>query len=159
MDRDELRQIVREVLAEEIARIRRERGGKGEAPRPLVREEVVAIRSDMELGAFVRRLAEILKDGRSREEIVEGRWVFRLSPGSVAAQSRPALPHHGAGAALPPAAPAHVSATIDRGIVSERQIEALPVGTGRLLVGKSVRFTPLARDRLRVRGIEVERSG
>jgi hypothetical protein len=157
MTRDELAQIVREVLAEEIARYRRDRGsGEG---RPRIREEVVAIRSDMELAAFVRRLADILKDGRNREEIEQGRWVFRLSPRSAAAQSVPALPHQGAGAAAPPAAPAHVSATIDRGIVSERQIEALPIGTGRLLVGKSVRFTPLARDRLRVRGIEVERSG
>jgi hypothetical protein len=158
MKPDELRQIVRDVLAEEIARVRRERGGASEAPRPRTREEVVSIRSDMELGAFVRRLAEILKDGRSREEIEQGRWVFRLAPGSAMAQSAPALPHHGAGALPPPAAPATVSAKIDRGIVSERQIEALPDGTSRLLVGRSVRFTPLARDRMRFRGIEIERT-
>lgn len=159
MDRDELRQIVRDVLAEEIARLRRERSGSiSESPRPRVREEVVSIRSDMELGAFVRRLAEILKDGRSREEIEERRWVFRLAPGSATAQATPTLPHHGAGALPPPAAPANVSAAIDRGIVSERQIEALPNGTGRLIVGKSVRFTPLARDRLRLRGIDIERT-
>ena len=60
---------------------------------------------------------------------------------------------------MPIAAPANLSATIDRGIVSERQIEALPAGTSRLLVGKSVRFTPLARDRLRLRAIDIERTG
>ena len=159
MNRDDIRQIVRDVLAEEIARFRRERGGGSDAPRPHVREEVVSIRSDMELGAFVRRLAEILKDGRSREEIEQGRWMFRLAPGSITAQSTPSLPHHGAGSPMPIAAPANVSATIDRGIVSERQIEALPHGTSRLVVGKSVRFTPLARDRLRLRAIEIERTG
>lgn len=159
MNRDDIRQIVRDVLAEEIARFRRERGAAGEAPRLRIREEAVSIRSDMELTAFVRRLADILKDGRSREEIEQGRWVFRLAPGSLTAQSAPALPHHGAGAPMPIAAPAIVSATIDRGIVSERQIEALPAGTSRLLVGKSVRFTPLARDRLRLRAIDIERTG
>ncbi|MEZ5926101.1 MAG: hypothetical protein R3D57_17160 [Hyphomicrobiaceae bacterium] len=159
MNRDELRQIVRDVLAEEIARVRRDRDGAAGAPRPRIREEVVSIRSDMELGQFVRRLAEILKDGRNRDEIEQGRWVFRLAPGSAAAQAAPALPHHGAGAAPPPAAPAAAAATIDRGIVSERQIEGLPSGTSRLVVGKTVRFTPLARDRLRVRGIEIERTG
>ena len=159
MNRDDIRRIVRDVLAEEIARFRRERGTSGEAPRPRIREEAVSIRSDMELSAFVRRLADILKDGRSREEIEQGRWVFRLGSGSIAAQTAPALPHHGAGAPMPIAAPANLSATIDRGIVSERQIEALPVGTNRLLVGKSVRFTPLARDRLRLRAIDIERTG
>ena len=93
MDRDEIRQIVRDVLAEEIARATPRRSGSiSESPRPRVREEVVSIRSDMELGAFVRRLAEILKDGRSREEIEERRWVFRLAPARQQRKRPPPFP-------------------------------------------------------------------
>lgn len=153
---DSLRQMVREVLAEEIARARRDglvpRNGTSAPPRPKVREEHVTIRSDADLAAFVQRLAKILADGRSREEIEQGRWVFRLGEGGSVR-----LP--AAQVSLPsPAAPVVTAARIERGIVSERQIEALPSGTSRLQVGRAVRFTPLARDRLRARGIEIERT-
>lgn len=147
----DLRQMIREVLAEEIARARAQGlmgGTTGAAPRPQVREEVVSIRSDADLQAFVKRIAEILKDGRSREEIERGRWVFRLGDRPTAGPVQPMAS---------PARPNPVSARVERGIVSERQIEALPQGTTRLVVGKQVRFTPLARDRLRMRGIEIER--
>jgi hypothetical protein len=151
MTGDQLRLMIREVLAEEIARARSQglMGGAGGTPRPQVREEYVAIRNDADLQAFVRRIAEVLKDGRSREEIERGRWVFRLGdrPPSGAVQQTAS-----------PARPQPVTSRIERGIVSERQIEALAPGTTRLLVGKQVRFTPLARDRLRMRGIEIERA-
>jgi hypothetical protein len=42
--------------------------------------------------------------------------------------------------------------------VSERQIESLAPGTTFLMVGKSVRLTPLALDRLRMLGISLKRS-
>jgi hypothetical protein len=42
-------------------------------------------------------------------------------------------------------------------MVSERQIDALPAGTTGLILGKSARLTPLARDRARARGITFER--
>jgi hypothetical protein len=46
-----------------------------------------------------------------------------------------------------------------QGFVSERQIDQLPAGTRVLTVGKSVRFTPLAQDRLRSKKITIERTG
>src|SRR4029077_11196416 len=79
VSRDMIRAMVRDVLAEEIGNLRRaglvapEHG----APHRQVREEIVSIRCDADLRAFVARLLEILKNGRSREEIEEGRWVFR----------------------------------------------------------------------------------
>ncbi len=45
------------------------------------------------------------------------------------------------------------------GFVSEKQIDQLPAGTTVLTVGRSVRFTPLAKDRLRAKKITIERTG
>jgi hypothetical protein len=148
-----IRSLIRELLGEELARLRNEGllgpGSGGASPR--VREEIVFIRNDTELAEFVRRLSEMLKDGRSGEEIRQGRRTFRLaSSGSNPAEA--ATRRQGA------PAPAAI-ARFERGVVSERQIEALPPGTTRLMVGKAVRFTPLARDRLRQCGIAIERTG
>ena len=150
-----LRSMIRDVLAEEIGKAKAQGllpPQAGTAPKPKVREETVSIRSDAELAAFVARLAEILKDARSRVEVERGRWVFRM--GTAAGG-----PGMGMQITPSPAAPPPTSARIDKGIVGERQIEALPAGTTRLIVGKPVCFTPLAKDRLRLRGITLERIG
>ena len=82
MSAEPLRAMIREILAEEVARARGEGLiGTERKPKPVVREERIVIRGDADLGAFVRRLAEILKDGRSREDIEHGLWVFRLAEG------------------------------------------------------------------------------
>jgi hypothetical protein len=155
---DSLRAMVRDVLAEELGTMRRAGmiAAAGNSPRREVREEMVSIRSDAELAAFVARLVEILKDGRSREEIEQGRWVFRLGdPGT--GRFLPGSPEQ-RGAPVSSAAPAASVARFERGVVSERQIEGLPTGTTCVVVGKSVRLTPLARDRLRVLGIALKRT-
>lgn len=158
MSNDVIRTMIRDVLSEEIGKARREglMPQTGGIPRPKLREEIVTIRSDHDLAQFVRRLAEMLKDGRSREEIEAGRWIFRL--GTAAGASAQAMTQQ-TGAPLSPAQPAPSTARIERGIVTERQIEALPAGTTKLVAGKAVRLTPLAKDLLRLRGIEIERAG
>lgn len=157
MSNEVIRTLIRDVLSEEIGKARREglMPQAGAAPKPKVREEIVTVRSDHDLAQFVRRLAELLKDGRSREEIESGRWVFRL--GTAAGASAQAMLQQ-SGAPASPAAPAPSTSRIERGIVTERQIEALPDGTTNLVLGKSCRLTPLAKDRLRLRGIEIERA-
>jgi len=155
---DKIRGIIRDVLAEELGNLRRaglfspEQG----ALHRRVREEIISVRSDAELRAFVARLLDILKDGRSREEIEQGRWVFRL--GSPAAGGSLSNMLEQRGALVSAAAPSASFARIERGVVSERQIEGLPQGTTCLVVGKSVRLTPLALDRLRVLGIDLKRA-
>jgi hypothetical protein len=150
---DMIREMVRDMLAEEIGNLRRAGHIRPEqdVPRRLVREEMVSIRSDADLRTFVARLLEILKDGRSREEIEQGRWVFRLG-------TTPAGASEQRGALASAAAPAVSTARIETGVVSERQIESLAAGTSSLIVGKSVRLTPLALDRLRMLGISLKRS-
>jgi hypothetical protein len=149
---DMIREMVRDVLAEEIGNLRRAGHFRPQQslPHRQVREETVSIRSDAELRAFVARLLEILKDGRSREEIEQGRWVFRLGAAAGTGEQR--------GAPVSAAAPASSTAKIETGVVSERQIESLAPGTTFLMVGKSVRLTPLALDRLRMLGISLKRS-
>ena len=152
---DMIREMVRDALAEEIATC----AGWGisvpsrACPRRKVREETVSIRSDADLRAFVARLFGILKDGRSREEIEQGRWVFRLGAAPAGTKVSSAacryLPRRRASSA----------ARIETGVVvgaPDREVSR-PVPP-RLIVGKSVRLTPLALDRLRTLGISLKRS-
>ena len=152
-----LHSLIRDVLSEEIGKARAQGllpAPSGAAPRPLVREEMVAVRNDADLARLVARVLDLAKDARSREEIERGRWVFRLSGAGSGSAAPPPV-----GLSTSPAAPPASTARFEKGIIGERQIEALPAGTTRLLVGKAVRFTPLAKDRLRARGIDIERTG
>lgn len=138
---EEIRAIIREVLAEEIASLRC----------PATREERVAIASDSDLARFVARLLDLTNDAELRREISEGRYVFRLGNANAA---RPE-----ARQSRTPAAPSSRAVRFDNGLVTERHVDSLAEGTRTISVAKGVRFTPLARDRLRSRGINVERSG
>jgi hypothetical protein len=133
-----VRAIIREVLAEELQRLK---------PRAQAREERVSIASDADLAAFVGRLLDMATNDQARRDIEEKRLVFRLAQGPASVQR-----------AVPAAIPAVQPARIESGMVSERQIDALPAGTAQLVLGKSVRLTPLARDRVRARGIAIERA-
>lgn len=133
---DDLRSVIRELLAEELAAI------QGEAGAPGIRAEEVSIDTDEALGAFVKRILELAKDDEARAEIEQGRHVFRLvnvTPPEAAA---------------PQAAPARY----ERGLVTEKDIAKMPAGIAAIEAGKRVRFTPLARDELRRRGIKIERT-
>ena len=48
--------------------------------------------------------------------------------------------------------------TVATGFFSERQVDKLPKGTARVVLGKAVKLTPLARDRLSHRRIKIERT-
>lgn len=133
---DDLRSVIRELLAEELAVI------QGEASAPGIRSEDVSIDTDEALGAFVKRILELAKDDEARAEIEQGRHVFRLVNVTPPAD------------AAPQAAPARY----ERGLVTEKAIAKLPAGIAAIEAGKRVRFTPLARDALRRGGIKIERT-
>lgn len=147
---DTVRKLIREVLSEELQRVKADRQAA-----PGVREETVSIASNEDLGAFVARLMKLAGDAKTRRDIEQGRLVFRLA----GTTPRPA----GSVATTPPApasnAPAGDTVVMDRGVLSERQVDALPKGTRTLLAAPQVKLTPLARDRLRHRGIKLERKG
>lgn len=149
----EMRALIREVLAEELAKLR---DGDAPAARPQVREEVVDLRSSADLQAFVQRIMALAQDGGARAEIEAGRHVFRLgASASTGARPAPTDPYQPRSPA-PTAAPSPVR--FERGLISERDIAALPDGQRSIQIAKTVRFTPLARDELRRRGIKIERT-
>ena len=133
---DDLRSVIRELLAEELAAIQ----GEAAAPTSAVRAEEVSIDTDDALGAFVKRILELAKDDEARAEIEQGRHVFRLARG------------------VQVAAPKASAARYERGLITEKDIAKLPAGLTSIEAGKRVRFTPLARDELRRRGIKIERT-
>ena len=100
--------------------------------------ETVGLRTDADLGAFVRRLLHLFENPKHRDELRSGRLRFRLAP-----------------AALPGSAqPAHRA---EKGAVTEAMVAEAAKAGARLVLGRRAVLTPLARDRARAAGVEIER--
>lgn len=149
IDRDAIRAMVRQVLRDALPEAVREKIAaqaadaaapkKTEARAPesnTSKTEDVTIATDAELTAFVRRVIE------QREAIQAGRLRFRLKPARKSADA---------------AAPRDGSERVDKGIVTEKKVMAAAKAGKRLVVGKGVVLTPLARDKARQLGVEIER--
>jgi len=108
------------------------------------RVEAVAINSDEDLMAFVRRLMGRLEHPRERLALRTGRLRFTLGRSHL-----PAGP--GAGS---PAAPA---TRVEKGAVTERVIRAAAQAGTRLVLAPGAVLTPLAREQARALGVEIER--
>ena len=141
-------ELIREVLAEELAHLKRE-----------TREERVRIANDADLAAFAKRVLAMGRDRDAREAFESGSLVFRLEGGTGGGAR--------GGADGGPVRPARAGRrggdeggveTHEGGLLSERQVARLPRGTTRIRAGRDVRVTPLARDRLRRMGITIERT-
>jgi hypothetical protein len=99
------------------------------------RTELVRIESDADLAAFVRSLLDrAAADGPA---IRDGRLRFTLGHGAPAA---------GGGVMR-----------VDRGAVTERTIKKAAESGGRLVLGPGAVLTPLAREKARALGIQIER--
>lgn len=98
----------------------------------------VALDSDDDLDAFVRRILKLADNPKARQDLIAGRARFRL-----------------AGRSVPIAAtPAH---RVERGAVTERAVgEAARLGA-RLVLGRRAVLTPLARDKARALGVPIEK--
>jgi hypothetical protein len=146
IDKNLLRDLVKSVIAEEVAAIRKPKA----ATSPATSEERVAIGNDADLVAFARRVLSIAGDPARAKEIAAGRYPFRLE--RAAASHAASAPTH------LPAAPATQSHRIDSGVVTESTLNKLPRGLSRLLLGPGVTVTPLAKDRARTLGLTFERT-
>lgn len=157
MDEQGIRQLICELVAEALRAAEPQAGAfAATAPIPQVCEEVVRINSDHELMVFVRHLLELVKDGRVRAEIESNRRVFRLvgrSSGDHGGSAEHILVNRVVGGADAPQ-----PARFDRGLVTERHVNAIVEGTTTMFLGKRARLTPLARDRARQKGIKIARS-
>ena len=139
-----LAQIVREVLAEELTRLRKTKRGTAESGER--REITVAVNDDGDLQDLVRRIIAVCEQPGELARLKAGKIVFRLS-GAKTGETTANAPPAASGAA----------ARIESGLLTERQVDRLAPGTKSVVLGKAVRTTPLARDRLRQRGISIER--
>jgi len=100
--------------------------------------ETVSLRNDADLDAFVKRLLRLFENPQRRDALRAGRLRFRLAaaagPGSVQ--------------------PAH---RVDKGAVTEAMVRQAAGAGARLVLGRRAVLTPLARDRARTAGVEIER--
>lgn len=134
--------LIREVLAEELVRA----GLTGASTRGQSAAKRVRIASSSDLNRFAQRVVKLASDPQVAKAIANGTHVFELEA------------DRGSGNVPEPKQPGSESIhAIERGFVSERQIDRLPKGITRLMLGKAARITPLARDRARQRGIAIER--
>ena len=101
--------------------------------------ETVDLSTDEDLAAFVKRLLDL--DPDQREELRSGRKRFRLA----------ALP-------APPAAVGAGSVRrVERGAVTEAVINQAARAGERLVLGRAAVLTPLARDRARASGVQIDK--
>ncbi len=142
MHSNEIRALIREVLEEEIGKIKRTQRHTG--PRPA---EKVAIGGDNDLNAFARKIASLCSDATIRQQLMSGEHQFTLVKTSTN------------GANYAPATPNSTSSTVTygKGLLNEKTIDALPDGVNTIHAGPRACFTPLARDRMRQRGIALKK--
>jgi hypothetical protein len=129
---DELRMLVREVIRDLL-------------PNGLPVTETVNLSTDADLATFVSRLLDL--DPDQREELRSGQKRFRLA----VSDPPPGAP------APPPAPPPGLVRRIERGAVTERVVDAAARAGERLVLGRGAVLTPLARDRARSSGVEIEK--
>jgi hypothetical protein len=143
---DELRAAVRAVLQDVLpASVIAPRTVEGAA-------QQVSLRTDAELDAFVRRVAALCDDPGQRSAIKDGRRRFTLAAGQADGPAQPASTQPG-----PTQAATCPVVRIDRGAVTERTVKKAAADGARLVVGPRAVLTPLARDRARSLGVQVER--
>ncbi len=136
-----VRAVLREVLPEAVAQAR---------TAPTNGTEQVAIRSNADLDALVKRVAELCEDASQRSALRAGRRRFRLAetdPAGVPAVSAAGVPAPSAAGVM----------RVESGAVTERKIQQAAKEGGRLVIGRKAVLTPLARDRARNLGVVVER--
>jgi hypothetical protein len=105
--------------------------------------ETVSVRTDQELAAFVTRLLHLFENPRRRDDLRSGRLRFRLAAGGTVLAG--------------PAGSARPVHRIDKGAVTEAAVRDAARAGARLVLGRRAVLTPLARDRARAAGVDIEK--
>lgn len=153
IDKDLLRDLVKSVIAEEVAAVRRSAASTEQPAAKAPTAESVRIASDSDLVAFARKVLSLAGDPAKAKDIAAGRYPFKLEQ-PAAAQPAPAA------APKPVATPAsgQQSHRVESGVVTEALLNKLPRGLAKLILAPGVTVTPLARDRARALGLTLERT-
>jgi hypothetical protein len=142
-DSAELRALVREVIRDVL-------------PHGLAVTETVNLSTDDDLAAFVKRLLDL--DPGQREELRSGRKRFRLaSPQALSVPAGAGQVGAGQSNGAERAGPSAPVRRIERGAVTEAVIAAAARAGERLVLGRGAVLTPLARDRARASGVQIEK--
>jgi hypothetical protein len=142
-DNEELRALVREVIRDVL-------------PQGLAVTETVNLSTDEDLAAFVERLLDL--DPGQREELRSGRKRFRLaSPQALSVPAGAGEVGAGQSNGAERAGPSAPVRRIERGAVTENVIAAAARAGERLVLGRGAVLTPLARDRARASGVQIEK--
>jgi hypothetical protein len=152
----DLRALVRTLLAEELAKLRGEMLAQPQTER-------VCVGSESELTEFARMVARRAQKPEFLEALEAGRIRFApeaAAPNPVAKSvspvpepMQPASQPMSIVSTMPPSVP-----ELRKNLVTERDIAAIAQGETRLRVIRTARFTPLAADEARRRGIRIERT-
>lgn len=142
---EELRVAVRAVLRDVLPAGLTETGAAkpGSVSAAALAGEVV-LHDDADLGALIRRVASLCDDPAARAALREGRHGFRLA--GPAGPPRP-QPTGSSGSVL----------RVERGAVTERAVASAAADGTRLVLGPKAVLTPLARDKARLLGVEIEK--
>jgi len=140
MQSAEIRLLIREILQQEIGRLQKD------APSEEREDRQVTLTSSADLNLFARKLAGMCSDPVSRKNILNGRIRFSLVGNAQAIH-----------ASQINNLPVSSVASFDKGLLNEKIIDEIPDGTKVIKVGPRVRLTPLARDRMRQRGITIRK--
>ena len=142
-DSEELRALVREVIRDVL-------------PQGLAVTETVNLSTDEDLAAFVKRLLDL--DPGQQEELRSGRKRFRLaSPQALSVPAGAGQVSAGQTNGAERAGPSAPVRRIERGAVTEAVIAAAARAGERLVLGRGAVLTPLARDRARASGVQIEK--
>jgi IS5 family transposase len=134
---EELRAAVRAVLLDVLPPDVRQAGGSDE----------VALHTDADLDVFVRRVAALCEDPSQRAALRDGRRAFRLArPQKVAGATTPTRTSGGS-----------TVQRIEQGAITERAVQKAAADGVRLSLGRRAVLTPLARDKARILGVEIEK--
>jgi hypothetical protein len=126
--------VVPQVPPPPVAAVHRPAKWEATTPAPQAGTELVVLRSDADLDRFVRTLLARFESPEDREAIRSGRLRFTLREGERSGVVR-----------------------VVRGAVTERTVEKAAKAGGRLVLGPGAVLTPLAREKARAKGIEIER--
>ena len=142
---EDLRSLVRELLSEELNKINKKNNDSIND----LREEKVVIDNSKHLNSFVRRILDLSKDRKIVTEIMEGKYIFKLSNDHQRFTNTSDIGNTINNSAR--------SINFLKGLITERDIISVGENVSTITIGKFVRITPLAMDEIKKRSIKIER--
>ena len=142
---EDLRSLVRELLSEELKKVNKKNSDSIND----LREEKVVIDNSKHLNSFVRRILDLSKDRKIVTDIMEGKYIFKLSNDHQRFTDTSDIGNTINNAAR--------SINFLKGLITERDIISVGENVSTITIGKFVRITPLAMDEIKKRSIKIER--